>query len=89
MMPSIRNKVKFLRHNLLEGRLSVGTNFDVVFCRNTLIYFDRKTQESVIGMLFQHLSPEGYLFLGHSESLVNMNFKTRHIASAIYQKSNN
>jgi len=88
MMPSIRNKVRFLRHNLLEGRLPVNTQFDVVFCRNTLIYFDRKTQESVIGLLFQHLVPQGYLFLGHSESLVNMNFNAQHIASAIYKKSN-
>ena len=86
MVPQIRNKVKFFRHNLVDGQLPVSTSFDIIFCRNTLIYFDRQTQESVIGMFFKHIVSDGYLFLGHSESLVNMNFKAQHIASAVYKK---
>lgn len=86
--PQLRNKVKFFRHNLLDGQLPVSTAFDFVFCRNTLIYFDRQTQESVVTMIFKHVVSNGYLFLGHSESLVNMNFSAQHIASAVYKKMN-
>ena len=47
-------------------------DFDVIFCRNVLIYFDKPTQRAVLERLCQHLRPGGYLFLGHSESLAGL-----------------
>ena len=68
--PSLRSKVKFARVNFMDTVLPVADGmFDIIFCRNVLIYFDRKTQLEVIRKLIDNLTPGGYLFIGHSESL--------------------
>lgn len=69
---AIRRRVKFRQVNLLDpGKLWPDFGrFDVVFCRNCLIYFDRPDQERVILELHKALEPGGYLFLGHSETLL-------------------
>jgi chemotaxis protein methyltransferase CheR len=59
--------------------------FDVVFCRNVLIYFDRKTQESVVRKLCRNISPGGYLFVGHSESLAGMNVPAYQVNTAVFR----
>lgn len=68
----IRASCTFTQGNLLEeGRLTLGTRFDVVFCRNVLIYLDPESRKHVIATLFDRLVPGGYLLLGHSESLLH------------------
>lgn len=63
----VRRPVEFRRHNLvLENAPSGG--FDVILCRNVLIYFDQPTRESVLDMLLGALRPEGFLFLGSTEA---------------------
>jgi chemotaxis protein methyltransferase CheR len=59
--------------------------FDVVFCRNVLIYFDRKTQESVIRKICQNINPGGYLFVGHSESLAGMDVPVQQVHTAVFR----
>ncbi len=62
---------------------------DVIFCRNVIIYFDQAGKKNVIDSFFQRLDPEGFLLLGHSESLINLStsFKLRHFKhDMVYQK---
>ena len=85
-VPEIRRKVKFERLNLLEiGELSQRT-FQVIFCRNVIIYFDRPTQERLIGSFYERLKPGGYLFLGHSEALPGLKVPLQTVAPMVYRK---
>lgn len=86
MAPEIRQKVQFKRLNLMDASLDVDRDFDIVFCRNVLIYFDRKTQEEVVRKLIDHLKPGGYLFIGHSESIYHMQLPVVQIRPTIFQK---
>jgi chemotaxis protein methyltransferase WspC len=65
----VRNSVNFLHGNLLDGELLRGTErYDIVFCRNLLIYFNRDKQEQALKKLHTLLVPDGLLFLGHAEA---------------------
>jgi len=87
MAPNIRKKVHFFQHNLLfEERTTIAKKLDIIFCRNTLIYFDRPTQERVLNNLLSKLEPGGYLFLGHSESLINLDISLNHVFPSVYKK---
>ena len=80
----LRDMVEYRRLNLLEvDRLD--RKFDVIFCRNVMIYFDRAVQQRVVTMLERHLRPGGYLFVSHSESLNGITHGLRWIAPAAYQ----
>lgn len=63
----IRNMVKFENFNLLDSMDKFGT-FDVIFCRNVLIYFDEPTKKKILQNMIKRLAPDGYLFLGGSET---------------------
>jgi chemotaxis protein methyltransferase CheR len=63
----LRRRVEFLAGNLLDG--PPGLDLDIVFCRNVMIYFDRERQRRVIDMLARAVTPGGFLFLGHTETL--------------------
>jgi len=84
--PQLRSKVSFFRYNLLNPASPITGSVDMIFCRNTLIYFDRTTQEKVVNKLLDCIIPGGYLFLGHSESLINMNFPIEHVTASVYRK---
>ncbi|MEB3187163.1 MAG: protein-glutamate O-methyltransferase CheR [bacterium] len=69
----IRDVVKFRQGNLLEmDQWSDYSGFDVIFCRNLLIYFDQATQRKLVALMYKSLNPGGYLLLGHSESLLTL-----------------
>ena len=82
----LRNKVMFLRHNLIGDNYPGASGFDIIFCRNVLIYFDRPTQQKIILKLLNKLKTGGYLFLGHSESILGMNIPLKQLAHTTYQK---
>jgi chemotaxis protein methyltransferase CheR len=84
--PSLRRKVGFHQLNFMHDSYPVRDMFDVVFCRNVLIYFDKSTQEAVINKLCRNLIPGGYLFAGHSESLAGMAIPLVALKTAIYRK---
>lgn len=84
--PHVRQEVRFDRLNLMDDYYNLPDTFDVIFCRNVLIYFDRQTQEKVINKLCAKLKPNGYFFLGHSESIMNMEVSLKHIKPTIYIK---
>lgn len=83
---ALRDHVTFRHLNLLEGEPPFTEPFQVIFCRNVMIYFDRTTQEELVGRLARRLVPGGYLFVGHSESLTHIKHGLRLIRPAIYQK---
>jgi chemotaxis protein methyltransferase CheR len=69
----IKRIVSFGRLNLLDAhRVAAEGPFDAIFCRNVLIYFDKPTQKRVVESFAKALSPGGYLFLGHAESLFHL-----------------
>lgn len=68
VVPELRHRMRFHTGNLL-GDTGLGTrSFDVIFCRNVLIYFDRPSQEAVFGRFHDALAPGGFLVLGKSEA---------------------
>lgn len=77
--------IDFASVNLLEARPPVGP-FDLILCRNVLIYFTRETKRQVIQRLWQALRPGGHLFLGHAESLVGLIEGQRPVRPAVYRK---
>jgi len=83
----VKDLMAFRRINLQDESWPIQTVFDAIFCRNVLIYFDRPGQERLIARFERLLSPGGFLFLGHSESLIGMQVGLRHIAKTIYQKA--
>lgn len=69
VVASIRELVSFKRLNLIDRPWALDGRFDVIFCRNVMIYFDRETQQGIVQALIGKLQPGGVLFAGHSESL--------------------
>jgi chemotaxis protein methyltransferase CheR len=70
--PELRARVQFARVNLVEAAYPVEGAFDLIFCRNVLIYFDAELRARVIDRLIDRLAPDGLLFVGHAESLIGV-----------------
>jgi len=86
IIPQLRSKVNFCRLNFMDNYYEIQETFDIVFCRNVLIYFDRQTQEKVIAKLCSKLRVGGIFFLGHSESILNMNLPLQQIKPTIFKR---
>ncbi len=86
IVPAIRQKVQFGRLNFMQDHYDVPADLSIIFCRNVLIYFDKPTQEAVIGKLCRHLQRGGYLFLGHSESITDMDVPLEQIRPTVFRK---
>jgi len=81
----LRRHVHFGRLNLM-GEWPMRGPFDVIFCRNVMIYFDKPAQEQLVNRFWKLLKPGGYLFVGHSEGLVGLPHEFRYVQPAIYLK---
>ncbi len=73
---SIRSPITFTEHNLVGDAARFGS-FDVVFCRNVLIYFDLPTKQKVLDQIFRRLKSGGYLFLGAAETIIGISEQFR------------
>ncbi|MBE0500595.1 MAG: protein-glutamate O-methyltransferase CheR [Desulfuromonadales bacterium] len=86
----VRNLVSISHLNLFDSpRVSLLGRMDIIFCRNVIIYFDIAAKKRVIESFHQRLRPEGFLLLGHSESLMNITsaFALRHFVNdMVYQR---
>lgn len=80
----IQSIIKFQYLNLNNSIYDIASNFDLILCRNVLIYFNSESRMHVINQLLKHLSPTGYFFLGHSESLQNIPDRVQSVIPTIY-----
>jgi chemotaxis protein methyltransferase CheR len=82
--PELHRVVRFARVNLHGDSYPIVGSFDLIFCRNVLIYFDQKSKEKVIEGILRHLSPAGLLIVGHSEHLGSTSPHLRTVAPTIH-----
>ena len=82
--PELRAVVRYQRFNLTGRAQPNERDFDLVFCRNAIIYFDTQTKTKVVNLLLGHLAPRGYLLLGHSESIFGLDATVRRHVPAVY-----
>ncbi len=87
VVPAVRSSVQFERLNLMDQRFPVPeASLDAIFCRNVMIYFERDTQNKLLGRFCHYLKTGGHLFLGHSETVHGFDLPLIRIASTIYRK---
>jgi chemotaxis protein methyltransferase CheR len=87
VVPELRQLVEFRRVNLMDNDFGLSQKLDVIFCRNVIIYFDRPTQERILQKFSKQLVTGGYAFVGHSETLHEMDVPLVPVAPALYQKT--
>lgn len=85
VVPSIRNNVIFRTFNLMDP-IRFRLKFDVIFCRNVMIYFDQPTKDALVQRFYDATVPGGYLLIGHSETLNKDNSPYRYLQPATYRK---
>lgn len=81
----LRKIVRFMRFNLMD-KIPFTDPFDIIFCRNVMIYFDKKTQQGLVNRFYDCLKPGGWLFVSHSESLTGLHHQFKYIEPSIYLK---
>ena len=82
---NIKDMVQFSRFNLMDTP-PPNYRFDIIFCRNVMIYFDKATQEALVSQFQQCLNRGGHLFVGHSESLTGLSHELKYIEPSVYRK---
>ena len=87
VVPELRSRVLFQRLNLMDEKYPLRIeSIDALFCRNVIIYFDRPTQGSLLERLCRYIRKDGYLFLGHSETVHGFDLPLVRMSSTIYRK---
>lgn len=82
---AVKNMVQAERFNLLNSKMP-DQCFDIIFCRNVMIYFDRQTKEKVVHNLASVLKPKGYFIIGGAESLNGLNHQLHYVEPSVYVK---
>jgi chemotaxis protein methyltransferase CheR len=86
VIPELRRLIEFRRLNFMDADYGIAEKADAIFCRNVIIYFDRPTQERILKKLSHHLVPRGYMFVGHAETLHDMDLPLAPVAPALYRR---
>jgi len=81
----LKQMIIFQRFNLME-RFPHQQDFDVIFCRNVMIYFDKKTQNILVNKFYDSLKTGGCFFVGHSESLTGLKHQFNYVEPSVYLK---
>lgn len=84
--PSLREMIEFKRFNLMDP-FPFKEAFNLILCRNVMIYFDKRTQQALAERFYDALLDGGYLFIGHSETLTGINHRFKYIRPSVYQKA--
>ena len=84
MAPAVKDKVIFQTFNLMDP-IKFRRKFDVIFCRNVMIYFDQPTKDALVQRFYDATVPGGYLLISYSENL-SQNTPYRRLATATFQK---
>jgi chemotaxis protein methyltransferase CheR len=85
--PELKSRIYFRQLNLM-GPWPMHGPFQIIFCRNVIIYFDKARQKQLFQRFADIMAPEGYLFIGHSENLFGISDRFRSIGRTIYRKLN-
>ncbi len=83
--PAVRDVVRYERLNLNGAGFDLRERFDLVLCRNVLIYFDTAAKQRVVSRLLERLDPEGYLFVGHAETLTGLEARAVAAGPTVYR----
>lgn len=83
--PAVRQSVHFFQHNLLDDVGTLG-RFDVIFLRNALIYFDTDRKQQILSRLLKVLAADGFLFIGHAETLQGLELPLQRFQRSVYEK---
>lgn len=83
---SLKNEVIFRKFNLMTPSFKFKRKFQVIFCRNVMIYFDEKTKLNLVDKFYEVTENGGYLFIGHSESLNHERTRYKYVMPAVYRK---
>ena len=86
MVESLRSRVQVERINLFQSAYPVGLGYQIIFCRNALIYFDEPSRLEAVQRLTRHLARGGLLVIGYSESLTGLNHGLVSLQQGIYQR---
>jgi chemotaxis protein methyltransferase CheR len=86
VVPELRRLVEFRRLNFMNSDYGLAEKVDAIFCRNVIIYFDRPTQQRILAKLTRYLLPGGYLFMGHAETLHELDLPVIQVAPALYRR---
>lgn len=84
---SVRDLLLFRRLNLIQDSYPFKGTFDIIFCRNVMIYFDGETRNRLVERFARYSDPSAYLFIGHSESIGRNNQYYRYVRPAIYRRN--
>ena len=86
LKPELAKLIEFRPLNLTDARWSLGEPFDIVFCRNVMIYFDNATQRRVLGQIHSAMKPKGPMYVGHSENFTDQKDSFRLHGKTIYER---
>lgn len=86
VVPELRRLVTFARFNLMTSSFPFRHGFQVIFCRNVMIYFDRPTQQALVHKFVDQLQDGGYFMIGHSESLSATEHPLSYVEPTVYRK---
>lgn len=86
--PELRKLVNFRQLNLLANDWPVSGHFDIIFCRNVMIYFDKPTQKKILARFVRLMKPDGLIFAGHSENFLYVSDALRLRGKTVYELNN-
>lgn len=87
VIAELKSKIIYRKFNLMDNKFPFRKPFQVIFCRNVMIYFENDTRDELVNKYYDITESGGYLFIGHSESLNHATTKYKYIMPAIYRKS--
>jgi chemotaxis protein methyltransferase CheR len=86
VIPKVKKEVTFRRFNLMNKTFPFKKPFDSIFCRNVMIYFDNPTRQRLTDKFYNSTANDGYLFIGHSETLNRDTTRYKYVMPAVYKK---
>ncbi len=84
--PELRNRVRFGHFNLIDRRWDIPAEMDIIFCRNVMIYFDKKTRSQIVARFGEKLRSGGHFFIGHSETLSDVSNDFVQVRPTVYAR---
>lgn len=86
IVPELRDRVRFGHFNLIDRRWDIPAEMDIIFCRNVMIYFDKKTRSQIVSRFGEKLRDGGHFFVGHSETLSDLNSDFVQVRPTVYSR---